>query len=186
MLRELPKLVYPLRLARSERVLRGRIALARMDRLQPLLATDVGCVEVNLDFGSDDQGYLSIQGKMRTELRLICQRCLGAMPFRVESDIRLNMISSDSQTAKHLKKQISPGFEPLVVMDEGTAMTLSDIVEDELILTLPAVPRHPDDACGIVGRSRIAESTYYDDRNKPFSVLESLMGRQENGVLGKK
>nr|VFJ57974.1 MAG: uncharacterized protein BECKFW1821B_GA0114236_103812 [Candidatus Kentron sp. FW] len=171
---DLPELIYPLRFARSERSLRGHVTLARMHRLRPLLAVDTDNVEVDLQFGQDDSGRFSIQGTIRADLSLICQRCLEVMLFQAKSDVRLALVSEDDRAA-HLEKQISPGFEPLVVMDDE-AISLSDLIEEELLLTLPVVPKHANDACGIPDRYQVTESMQHD-RKKPFMALEGLMER---------
>nr|VFK18987.1 MAG: uncharacterized protein BECKLPF1236B_GA0070989_11582 [Candidatus Kentron sp. LPFa] len=173
MLQNLPDLIYPLRFARSRRNLRGRVALARMHRLRPLLAAERGYVEVNLRFGADHWGRLGVRGEARAELHLTCQRCLGVMLCRVESDIRLNMIFSEDQMDRPTE-YLSPGFEPLVITDDETGMILSDLIEDELILMLPSVPRHPDGACKIAGGYLGGESTQ-NEQNKSFAALEGLM-----------
>nr|VFK21233.1 MAG: uncharacterized protein BECKLFY1418C_GA0070996_108812 [Candidatus Kentron sp. LFY] len=181
MLQDLPELIYPVRLARAEQALYGHVTLARMRRLRPLLAVNAGYAEVDLWFGPDDLGYLSVQGKVRAELNLICQRCLSTILLRVESDMYLDMIASDDQM--DCIKHISPGFEPLVVVDDDTAVALSDIIEDQLLLTLPTVPRHPDGVCDIAGRYLVDESTH-SDRNKPFALLSGLMEHEEKGISG--
>jgi len=137
-----------------------------------LLAAAEGYAEVDLRFGPDDSGHLGIQGTVRAELRLVCQRCLGALSFRVESNVRLALISADGQMDS-LTKRVNPGFEPLVVVDDE-AMVLSDIIEDELLLTLPVVPRHPEGVCEIAQKYVVVESIQ-NDRKKPFAGLEDLI-----------
>nr|VFK27364.1 MAG: uncharacterized protein BECKMB1821G_GA0114241_102728 [Candidatus Kentron sp. MB]VFK33590.1 MAG: uncharacterized protein BECKMB1821I_GA0114274_10496 [Candidatus Kentron sp. MB]VFK76269.1 MAG: uncharacterized protein BECKMB1821H_GA0114242_10497 [Candidatus Kentron sp. MB] len=180
MLQDLPELIYPLRFARTRYDLCGHIALAGMHRLRPLLAAEGGDARIELRFGPDDLGRPSIRGLVRAELNLVCQRCLRSMLFSAESNVRLNMISSDKEEIGSLAEYISPGFEPLVVI-EDEAMVLSDIIEDELLLALPAIPRHSDGVCEIEERYSVREPVEHN-RKKPFAVLENLMewkGRME-------
>nr|VFK56676.1 MAG: uncharacterized protein BECKTUN1418D_GA0071000_10514 [Candidatus Kentron sp. TUN] len=176
MLQDLPELIYPLQFARSRRFLRGRVTLVEMHRLRPLLAAREGNVDVNFQFGPDNSDRLSIQGTVRADLYLICQRCLGAMLFHAESDVRLNLVSADDQMGC-LVKHVSPGFELLVVVNDE-AMALSDLVEDELLLALPIVPKHVDDICEVASRHLVTESVQ-NNRKKPFAMLGDLIERTE-------
>ncbi|VFN06219.1 MAG: uncharacterized protein BECKG1743D_GA0114223_112471 [Candidatus Kentron sp. G] len=172
MLRNLPELIYPLQLARAGRSLCGRVTLARMHRLQPLLARMNTCgAEVALRFGPDDLGHLAIQGTIQADLNLICQRCLKAVPFRAESEVGLSLISMGDQ-ANHPVEYVTPGFEPLMAV-EDEALALSDIVEDELLLVLPMVPVHPEGTCSISERY-LATNSLQDKQENPFSVLGSV------------
>nr|VFK05316.1 MAG: hypothetical protein BECKH772B_GA0070898_105671 [Candidatus Kentron sp. H]VFK08199.1 MAG: hypothetical protein BECKH772C_GA0070978_104951 [Candidatus Kentron sp. H] len=102
MLQDLPELIYPRQLVRAKRSLCGRVTLARMPRLQPLLAGilaegDTHDARVDLRFALDDSGRPSIWGTVQADLNLICQRCLKAVPFRAEGEVHLGIISMNDQ-----------------------------------------------------------------------------------------
>ena len=185
MLRRLPELIYPLRLARSRQSLAGRVSVVRMHRLSPLLAAANGAgggesdgtgegsrphsthAEVELRFGADDLGLPCVQGTVTAELRVICQRCLEPMPIRVESEVRLGFVSGNEEEAR-----LSPGFDPLVAV-EDEAVSLTDLVEDELILAIPAVPIHPGSVCAIADAYSAAALPPEEGKN-PFAVLADM------------
>lgn len=169
MLRDLPELIYPLRLAHAGRSLCGRVTLARMRRLQPLLAQEnEGSAQVALHFGSDDSGYPGVQCAVRADLNLICQRCLNAVPFSVKSEIRLRIVSADDRVS-HSMERTPSDFEPLIIARDE-AVALSDIVEDELLLVLPMAPMHPKGVCSI--SQRYAQMKLLREKRKnPFSAL---------------
>lgn len=171
MLRDLPELIYPLDLARARRALRGRVTLAGMQRLQPLLPEQGVChARVDLLFTLDDLGHFVIRGMVWADLNLICQRCLKTVPFRAESKVRLNIISEQAQ-------EDSPvGRDSEVIMAvEGQAVALSDIVEDELLLALPIAPAHPEGVCDISEKYSSA-GLPADRREGPFAVLAGKLG----------
>lgn len=167
MSRNLPGLIYPLDLARAKQSLSGHIPVRGMGRLQALLGEgNEGDVWVDLQFGSDERGHLGIQGTVRVDLGLVCQRCLETVPFCVESQVRLNIVSADDQETF---QRITPGFEP-VVAAEGEAMPLSDIVEDELLLALPMAPMHAEGMCGISDKY-VSTGSPREERKNPFAAL---------------
>ncbi|NNJ84623.1 MAG: hypothetical protein HKP13_06775 [Gammaproteobacteria bacterium] len=140
-----------------------------MHRLQPLLVEgDSQGVEVDLWFGPNDSGHLGIQGRAWADLNLICQRCLKTVPFRAESEVRLDLVSAEDGQA-HPSGPMASGLDPLMV-EEGEAVALSDIIEDELLLVLPMASMHPEGACRI-SRKYLETEFPQDKRENPFAVL---------------
>jgi len=103
---------------------------------------------------------------VRVDLGLVCQRCLTAVPFCVDSQFRLRIVSADDRRAL---QRITPGFEPFVAA-EGEAMSLSDVVEDELLLALPMAPMHAEGMCNIPDKYASGGSPQ-EERKNPFAVL---------------
>ena len=166
----LPERIDPYRFAESRRIVEGRLPVASMRRLAGHLANDSGEVEVELEFGVDDDGIRYVRGRLRAELVVPCQRCLGEMPLPVETEICLGMISDES-----LADRLLEPYEPLVVGDEP--MYLRDIIEDELILALPVVARHEDAECAgemSAEPEGEQESESGEERENPFAALARL------------
>ena len=80
-----------------------------------------------------------------------------------------------------MAEELSPEYEPLFVEDEP--LHLADIVEDELILALPAVAMHPESECtGAQHPSRDGEeeSQPAEAKPNPFAVLAKLKREQKD------
>lgn len=73
-----------------------------------------------------------------TRGRLTCQRCLEPMEVDLIVDGRAFRFAPDEATAAELDEEIEED-----VLVTSTAFDLLNLVEDELLLTLPWVPRHP-------------------------------------------
>jgi uncharacterized protein len=67
---------------------------------------------------------------------LQCQRCLGPLAQRVEVDRAIRFVHGEDLAAR-LDEETEDD-----VMSVPAALDLQDLVEDELILALPIVPRH--------------------------------------------
>lgn len=167
----LPELVYPLRLARSGRYLKGALLLAQMYRLADTLYNTAGTVTVDLRFGLGDQGYPVVQGVIKGELHLVCQRCLHPLLIPMTCEMCLTLVSTVN-TLEHL----DPQYEPLVVQEEEP-VSLAAIVEDELILGLPIVPTHPEDGCSTAIEYARAAEPHADTKEGPFAMLRTLKHR---------
>ncbi|MDQ2694556.1 MAG: YceD family protein, partial [Pseudomonadota bacterium] len=85
------------------------------------------------------------------------------LPLQV--DLCLGLVRSESQAAG-----LSDAYEPLLTAADS--ITVSELVEDELILALPFAPRHPDAACAAAGQD-VAPAKR--DKPHPFAVLSTLL-----------
>ncbi len=160
----LPKVIDPLKYADQNRVLQGVVTLNLMPRLVDLLAEPTGSVEVELEFDRDEQHLRVLKGKLDTVVSLTCQRCLNPVEKQVSSRFELGIVLTDEQ-AKHLPKH----YEPLLV--EPDKLVLLDVIEEELILSLPMFAYH--ESCGD-GQLENDESAEAQEKPNPFSVLSEL------------
>lgn len=166
----LPERIDPYRFAETRRILEGWLDIASMRRLAGKLAEDTGEVKVQLEFGVDNEGVRYVRGRLQAVLVVTCQRCLGAMPFEVDTEVCLGMIADES-----LADRLEEPYEPLVVGDEP--LYLRDIIEDELILALPVVARHADAGCAGETSTEPEEeqaSGSGEERENPFAALAKL------------
>ena len=158
----LPAVVDPLRLADEGAELRGVLGLRGMPRLMELCADDSGTVTIDLLFERGAQGLRQMHGTLRAEVPVVCQRCM--QPFR-------HAISA--QTWLILLK---PGEPSAIPADEADTLVVSkplplgDIVEDELLLAMPMVPRHAPGKCQLDA----AESAVKAREINPFAALGKL------------
>ncbi len=162
--------VDPFRMAEARRILEGDVPLRQMRRLGALLEDDAGSARVRLEFGIDEMGARFLQGTIRAALSIQCQRCLEPMPWQVDLALSLGLLHPGEDEAR------AGVHEPLIVDD--VPMHLLDLLEDEILLALPQIPRHPLAACP--AREYVEPATA-PDRNEaaaaksnPFSVLAGM------------
>jgi len=139
--RELPVSVDPYRLAEQDTRIEGRLAVAGMDRLVPLLV-EAGDSEVAVDlhFHRDQENRHCLSGRLAVGLRVQCQRCLEPMRAWVESAFEL-AVAADADRAR----QLPATLEPLELVN-GEA-DVQRLIEDEIILAMPAFPCHEAAEC---------------------------------------
>ncbi len=79
-------------------------------------------------------------------MELVCQRCLEPVTQQIADKIEIALIESES-----MEGLVPEGFEP-VVLDEARLMP-AQLIEDELIISIPLVPKHARvDDCGSLAR----------------------------------
>jgi uncharacterized protein len=167
----LPELIYPHQLARSGRSLQGQIPVARMWRLAETLCSTAGEIVIDLRFGRGNQEHLCIQGTIHSELRLICQRCLGPLSWSADCEVRLALVPAAIPQGR-----LESGYEPLIAQ-EDSPLSVVAMVEDELILALPLVPMHPKNVCPGTVVSDPDVNSDLDAQESPFAVLKNLKRR---------
>lgn len=134
---EVPEILDAWRMVAARRGFSGRVPMARFERLRSLLAEDGGEVEFDLDFDQDALKVPYVEVRIRAGLPLVCQRSLKGFEFPVDIRQRLGLIREEADEAA-----LPPGYEPLLVAEDGKLVAL-ELVEDELILAVPAVPAAP-------------------------------------------
>jgi uncharacterized protein len=155
MSREFPDLLNPWKAADGRRTFEGTMPLARMQRLLPLLAprqaeggespsadavTDAPVawndVWFRADFAHDGQGNVTVELWVEAELPLVCQRSLRPYLQPVKRHSLLAVV-------ERLEDQelLPEHYEPVLV--EHNQLAMLDLVEDELLLGVPQIPRAP-------------------------------------------
>lgn len=164
----LPKQVDVRRLIAAGSSLEASEPLASFRRLADMVESDAGCVEIDLRFFTDEQGLRRIDGRVQTVLQVLCQRCLTAMPLEVDSTFGVAVIWSDEDAGR-----IPKHLDPYIVGDDP--QDLRDLVEDELIISVPFVSFHDQADCDI-GPLPDDEPAAEEGERKvnPFKVLERL------------
>ena len=168
MLDRLPELIDPLSFADKRSELIGQIDLSSLDRLAEMLADNSGTVAVKLVFGREGR-LATIEGRITASLAVQCQNCLEVMYWPVDSKIKLAIVSSMDEADR-----LPEDYEPLLVRDKK--IPLKDIVEDELLLALPAFPKHSEPCYQNRSASGDQESLKSEksNLNNPFSILAKL------------
>lgn len=154
---------------RQELHLTGSLAVKSMPRLTAALASDRGVVAVALQAAAEIGGRVVVSGTLRAKLEMTCQRCLSGVELEVTAEPRLAWVRTEEEM-----QDLSPEYDPLLSADGHVAV--KDLVEDELLLALPLVPRHAEDACREmppVAAMSVPEPEEENSKN-PFAELAKL------------
>ncbi len=183
MSKALPEHIHPFRLAHHSETLLGSVGVEQMPRLAEMLHEAAGRVEFELRFGCDEGGQTRVVGRIGARLVVLCQRCLEPMGIDVERQVRLALVRADAEAAA-----LDARYDPLLVGDQP--VSLSGLLEDELILAMPNFCRHPRGECemprgadaveGSVesGERQDVDSAGESGQENPFSALEPLKSRK--------
>ncbi|MEQ6341469.1 MAG: YceD family protein [Gammaproteobacteria bacterium] len=164
-----PEYIDPIRLADARAVLQGQVAVSGMVRLAPSLCSTQGAVDFELVFDVDLEGIRCVHGSLRTQLDVICQRCLQPMKLPLEANVALGVVVSMQEA-----ETLPSAYEPLVV--GVVPVSLKEMVEDELLLVLPVAPMHPEQQCPAWQERvvEVQEEPAQEGKKNPFAVLAQL------------
>jgi uncharacterized protein len=170
MIEHLPDRLDLYAMAEAGRELRGRIELASLERVLPLLSSTEGMLQVSLELGKSHDGTRYVSGSIGGVLTLQCQRCLESMEYPLDVNFQLGLVHSQEEMSK-----LPDRFEPLLISQEPTS--IADLVSDEVLLTLPIVPVHTDmKQCHELAADYNAPDA--GQRENPFAVLAQLKQKQ--------
>jgi len=128
-----PAAIDGLAFARGAMVLEGQFGLGSLPRL-----AQTGCSGAMVYFVL--KGEINYRGKPGLSLivdgsvRLECQRCLDGLDLPLHLEVQLECAASDAEIAA-----ADDGMDRVLV---GREMSVAALVEDEVLLALPMVPKH--------------------------------------------
>lgn len=169
----MPERGDPLRLAELGRAYEGELEPAALGRLEGLLAGGDGLIRYSIRFDRDDRGRPYVAGHLEGTLPLECQRCLKGFGLDVRRDWQVTLLAEAAEEAL-----LDEGEDARLVTDQG--MRLAELIEDELILAVPLVPKHPAGAnCELPGFDAAAaepeeEAGPEGPEENPFAELARL------------
>lgn len=150
--------------AREGRVLEGALAVSDLERLHDLLAEVAGEVAFRLEGVTGANGELMLHLEASGVLPLACQRCLKSVTFDLDVDNLLQLVPEGAELSQEELEDDTRDFLPV-----ARELNVVDLVEDEILLTLPVAPRH--EKCGLPGAADAGE------RINPFATLAGLKGK---------
>lgn len=165
---QLPIHVDPFRLATQGVLLAGQLPLRSMQRLKASLMDEQGNVNVSLQFGIDPEGVHFVNATLAGCMTLQCQRCMQSMTYDIMSTFVSGIVVNEQEAEK-----LNESYEPIIA--EGGNLVIQDLVEDELILSLPIVPMHDPMLCQVKSSTTVIDEHH---NSNPFSVLEELKQRR--------
>ncbi|TYC62032.1 metal-binding protein [Zoogloea oleivorans] len=140
------------------------VPVESLGRLVESLLEPVGTVTFEFQGERDDEGKLYVDLQIQGDLVLQCQRCLEAMVWPCNVQNRLLLLRSGEELPENeLENDAVDALEVEPLTD------LLALVEDEVLLALPLVPRHEN--CEPPVKAGV------DDEISPFAVLRQLRGK---------
>ena len=126
------------RLASGRSTVEGSLDARDLPRMAEMLAVDAGPAPVTwrIAGGAAADGRAAVTVALDGVLPLTCQRCLGPLAWPVAQQTELLLAHDDVEMAR-----LDADSDNEVIVAAGP-LDPAVLVEDELLLTVPYVPRH--------------------------------------------
>ena len=123
--------------------------------------------EMRRDGAGVDEPWLHL--KVRAVLPLQCQRCLGPVDVPLEFERDFRFVATEALAAVEDEES----EEDVLVL--SPAFDMLELIEDELLMSMPPVPMHA--ACPRPVKMQAADADFVDvlaDKSHPFAALEQF------------
>jgi len=171
--------------ARDSRKLESVIAVRDFTRLCKSLTDSSGEIRYRIETGLKKSGRAFMRLEASGQLQLQCQRCMQDMTLPIDNQFELMIVESETE-ADQLGEEID-----VLLLDEQL-ISLSDLIEDEILLNLPIIPKHAAGTdcannaskdVGAIAEQAItpADEAETNDKAKenPFAVLAELKNSKD-------
>ncbi|MGN1356879.1 MAG: YceD family protein [Succinivibrionaceae bacterium] len=168
---KLPVEIDPVRAAAKKLDYQGIVEKKDLKRLGEMVTSVCSDVQAQVSFYKDLSGINVISGSAETSVILPCQRCGDDFELALKTQFRY---SPDGKLLEQL--DLADDFD-CVDLNSFGEINLYDIIEDELILSLPLIARHPIEDCPAAEmiESMSGDGQGDDGTYSPFAILGDLM-----------
>ncbi len=187
-----PPMVDAFEFARRGRVLAGAFDVELLERLVEGLpvqpesdlpkapgmpgAPGVVVYRVRGLIGKDGKSYLSLL--VQTRLVLDCQRCLGPLVLPVDHEAEFELVRNDSDLDAGATELDAEDFDRPEKVVGSPRFDLAGLIEDELILEVPFIPRH-EQCPGAGGEPLGPQGDEPAERESAFAALAALKSKHK-------
>ena len=157
------------RLADRGETLAGEMDVARRARVADRLARTTGPVTVawRIEGGHDALGRPALTVALQGNLPLVCQRCLQDFSAAVDTRSELLLAGDESELARL-------DAEEAEVLLASAPLDAATLIEEELLLSLPFAPMHPEAQCAAVAVRNLGAGEGEPSAVSPFARLAAL------------
>jgi uncharacterized protein len=120
--------------------------------------------------GSEPRQFMNLD--LKGQIRLVCQRCLKDCPVELSEGRRFALVGSEDEANAFPIEDDQQ--EPLVASQHFDVL---ETIEDEILLSLPLIPKHPEGVCEAHASTFGADaggSGALETRENPFNILKNM------------
>lgn len=149
--------------ARKALEIHDTIAVSQFSRLADFLSASDGSLDYRLTGYLDNDRKPGLKLHINGKLRLVCQRCLGPMDIGLDTHSSFIVVRDEASIP-----DTDDETDEVDYLVAETHMSVIDLIEDEILLSLPLAPKHEMEACGAAGKLNELK------KPSPFAELEKL------------
>ena len=169
----LPEIIEIDRVGADGAVYSGEILLSRLPRIRNVMVEARGTGKIELGLRRESQSCLVLSGMISATVLLECQRCLDPFECCLGTQVDCDIIRPMDEERR---------ARDAYTVDQDGILNVYELIEGELLLQLPVVPKHKEPRhCNQAMLQRAVEyvpgkegSEQGYPRQHPFAVLKDL------------
>ena len=131
----------------------------QLPRLASLVEGLAGKVHARVRFAANDEHEIMLHITASAAVQLICQNCLDSLGIQLDCQFSGKVVDSSEAFAA-----LGQGED--AVLSDGTHLCVTEVIEDELILALPMVPRHDEGVCASLAEGAYSPGKAYNGNHE--------------------
>ncbi len=136
-------------------------------RISEIVTNSGDKVSVELNFYIENNRIPCIEGQVKLEVALDCQRCLNEVKLQLNLVFKLAFIIHENQA-----EELDPSFETILNADEE--FSTIEFITDEVLITIPMIPMHSHECQSYKDIIPVIEQK----RENPFAILKQLKNKE--------
>ena len=148
----------------------GTVPVSSFHRLVESISNDKGEVHTRLEFRRGKKQKTLIIGHLVADLELLCQNCMETFSFQVESSFRWSLVKDEDALI-----DLDPEDEGVICGEDK--INIVELLEDELLVSLPMVAKHPEGVCSFVAQ-------HVGDTLSDKNVIENVVPEETSNEAG--
>ena len=165
---KLPITIDPFRSAQRRLECSGTFDFSGMNRLLAACNPRGEQVKVIVNFDVDELGLVVFTGKGSASVSLTCQRCTEEFFQELNFEFTFSPLKKPEDIAE------LPSYYDAIELDENGEVNLRGLVEEELLLAIPLIPKHQIQDCKSPRDSVWGELPEELEKPNPFDILKQL------------
>jgi uncharacterized protein len=167
-----------IKFAKKNLCVTDEFSIKDLPRINEITHNNSDKIKVNCSFYVENNTTPCLDGEISLNIHLTCQRCLEELPFSLDFSFSMAFVKNENQ-AEELSKHLE------IYLFEEEELSIIDLISDEILLSIPMVPKHNLDCL-----SSLKENNNYEQgKENPFAILKNINmpmeARSKNGSTKK-
>jgi uncharacterized protein len=150
-------------LAKKEVSLSGLYQISDFPKISEITSNKKDNVKVDLSFCLNNNKTPCVDGIIKLDIVLPCQRCLEELHIALNVNFTLAFVKHEQ-----LAEGLDSHYE--IYVTEKDELPTIDLISDEILLSIPMVPTHDYSCMTEINKQKIVE----EKAENPFSILKKI------------
>ena len=159
----LPDQLKLFKFAKKEVSLTGQYRITDFPRISEITSRKTGNIDVDLSFYLENDKTPCVDGIIKLDIQLPCQRCLEELHIALNVNFALAFVKHEQEV-----EELGPLYE--IYLTDKDELTTIDLITDEILLSIPMIPTHDYDCNAEINKQEIVE----EKTENPFAIIKNI------------